>query len=663
MTEETDKVTADRTATEDLHVSEIRYRRLFESARDGILILDAASRKITDVNPFMVELLGYSREEFIGKELWEIGLFEDKEASRAAFRELQENGYIRYEDLPLETKGGARREVEFISNVYPENEHQVIQCNIRDITERKRAEEAKFFLASIVESSEDSIISVDFDGTITTWNKGAERLYGYPADEALGKPMTMLTLPRDLEEVLTHIDKIRRGEAVEPFETERVQKDGQHMYLAVVMSPVKNAAGRIIGISTIARDITERRRAEAEREQLLARARAAQKAAERANRMKDEFLATLSHELRTPLTAIVGWSEMLANPKLDPTTFQQAVEVIRRNARMQVKMIEDLLDISRIVTGKLQLSVRPVDLGTIIIAAVEGLRPAADAKEIRLDLQLDSAPWQVSGDPDRLQQVAWNLVSNAVKFTPRGGRVQVRLERVESQVEVSVSDTGRGIAPEFLPHVFDRFRQADATTTRGHGGLGLGLAIVRQLVELHGGTVRADSAGESLGATFTVSLPLAAVRGATDDAERAHPQAIKPSEFDCPPQLEGLRVLVVDDEADTRELLQSVIERCGARVRTANSAAAALEAMAEEVFDVLIIDIGMPEEDGYALIAKVRALDEERGGRIPAAALTAYAGEEDRIRALRSGFQMHVPKPISPSELVAVVANLAGRIG
>ncbi len=517
------------------------------------------------------------------------------------------------------------------------------------------SDEAKFFLAAIVESSEDSIITVDFDGTITTWNKGAERLYGYPADEALGKPLTMLTLPRDLEEVLANIDKIRRGETVEPFETERVQKDGQHLHLAVVLSPVKDAAGRVIGISTIAHDITERRRAEAERQQLLARSQAAQTAAERTNRMKDEFLATLSHELRTPLTAIVGWSEMLANPKLDPTTFQQAVEVIRRNARMQVKMIEDLLDISRIVTGKLQLSVRPVDLGTIIIAAVEGLRPAADAKKIRLDLQLDSAPWQVSGDPDRLQQVAWNLVSNAVKFTPRGGRVLVRLARAESQVEMTVSDTGRGIAPEFLPHVFDRFRQADATSTRGHGGLGLGLAIVRQLVELHGGTVWADSAGESLGATFTVSLPLAAVRGATDDAT--------PSEFDCPPQLEGLRVLVVDDEADTRELVRSVIESCGSRVRTASSAAAALEAMAEEVFDVLIIDIGMPEEDGYALIAKVRALDEERGGRIPAAALTAYAGEEDRIRALRSGFQIHVPKPVSPSELVAVVANLAGRIG
>jgi PAS domain S-box-containing protein len=663
VTDETDKVTEEQAAPEDLHVSEIRYRRLFESARDGILILDANSRKITDVNSFMVELMGYSRDEFLGKELWEIGLFKDKDESQNAFRELQATGYIRYEDLPLQTKAGKQWNVEFISNVYQEDGHHVIQCNIRDITDRKRAEEAKFLMAAIVESSEDSIISIDFERNITTWNKGAERLYGYTAAEALGKPLTMLTLPRDMEEVLSNIDKIRHGETVEPFETVRRQKDGPHLHLAVVLSPVKDEAGRIIGVSTVARDITERKRAEAERKQLLADTQAAQAEAERANRLKDEFLATLSHELRTPLTAIVGWSEMLGKSQLDPITAQRAVEVIRRNARMQVQMIDDLLDVSRIVTGKLRMTVQPVDLGAVIIAAVEGLRPAAEAKEIRFQLQLDSPAGQVSGDPDRLQQVAWNLVSNAIKFTPKGGRVLVRLERVESQVEVAVSDTGRGIAPEFLPHVFNRFRQADATTTRAYGGLGLGLAIVRQLVELHGGTVRVESAGEGLGSTFTVSLPLAAVRGAAEEAEGVQPQVLASAEFPCPPQLAGLRVLVVDDEADTCEVLQTILEGCGAQVRTANSAAAALEAMAEESFDVLISDIGMPEEDGYSLIAKVRALDTERGGRIPAAALTAYAGEEDRIRTLRSGFQIHVPKPVSPNELVAVVANLADRTG
>ncbi len=541
MIDETDKPTSHHSEQEDLRVSEIRYRRLFESARDGILILDATSRKITDVNPFMSELSGYSRNEFLGKELWEIGLFKDKDKSQLAFRELQTTGYIRYEDMPLQTKAGKQWDVEFISNVYAENGQQVIQCNIRDITERKLAAE--------------------------------------------------------------------------------------------------------------------------EREQLLARTQAAQMIAEGANRIKDEFLATLSHELRTPLTAIVGWVDMLRNSKLTPVESLRAIEVIRHSAWMQVQMVDDLLDISRIITGKLRLRMQPVDLGTIIIAAADGLRPAAEAKEIRLQLQLDSLAGQVSGDPDRLQQVTWNLISNAIKFTPKGGRVLVRLERVASHVEVIVSDTGQGIAPEFLPHVFDRFRQADATSTRVHGGLGLGLAIVRQLVELHGGTVQVDTAGEGQGATFTVSLPLAAVRGATWGLEGMSHQALASPEFDCPPQLEGLRVLVVDDEAETLEMLQFILESCGAHVSTANSAAAGWEAIRAIAFDVLISDIGMPEEDGYTLIAKVRALDKQRGGRIPAAALTAYAGEEDRIRTLRSGFQIHVPKPVSPRELVVVVANLADRIG
>jgi CheY-like chemotaxis protein/anti-sigma regulatory factor (Ser/Thr protein kinase) len=279
-------------------------------------------------------------------------------------------------------------------------------------------------------------------------------------------------------------------------------------------------------------------------------------------------------------------------------------------------------------------------------------------------LQLDAPAGQVSGDPDRLQQVAWNLISNAIKFTPRGGRVIVSLAHVASNVEVTVSDTGLGIAPEFLPHVFDRFRQADATTTRAYGGLGLGLAIVRQLVELHGGTVRVDSAGEGQGSTFTVSLPLMSVRSAASDTGSVQEPEFKLPELECPPELIGLRVLVVDDEADTCELLQTILEGCGAQVKTASSAAAALEAVVGEVFDVLVSDIGMPEEDGYSLLAKVRALSRERGGKVPAAAaLTAYAGEEDRIRVLQSGFQIHVAKPISPSELLAVVANLAGRTG
>jgi PAS domain S-box-containing protein len=502
-------------------------------------------------------------------------------------------------------------------------------------------------------------------------NDAFARLVGKEAAELIGRPFAEAVPEGEENRCLSLLDRVYRTGTPEILVEQEHSHTTPPVYWSysvwAILGTDEHPVGVIIQVSDTTEVAVFRRESVEMNEQLLlsaTRQHELTETAERANRLKDEFLATLSHELRTPLTAIVGWAEMLGNPKLDPTTSLRAGEVIRRNAQMQVQMIEDLLDVSRIITGKLRLSVQPVDLGSIIIAAVDGLRPAAEAKEIRLQLQLDSPAGQVSGDPDRLQQVAWNLVSNAIKFTPRGGRVLVRLERIESHIEVTVSDTGVGIAPEFLPHVFDRFRQADATTTRAFGGLGLGLAIVRQLVELHGGTVRVDSEGEGLGATFTVSLPLMVARSAVSAPESAQQPEFKPAEFECPPVLNGLRVLVVDDDADTCELLQVILEGCGAQVKTASSAAAALEAVAEEVFDVLISDIGLPDEDGYSLIAKVRALGKERGGKVPAAAaLTAYAGEEARIRVLQSGFQIHVPKPVSPSELVAVVANLAGRTG
>jgi signal transduction histidine kinase/ActR/RegA family two-component response regulator len=382
--------------------------------------------------------------------------------------------------------------------------------------------------------------------------------------------------------------------------------------------------------------------------------------AQDANRLKDEFLATLSHELRTPLTVIIGWADMLLNPKIDPSRSRQAIEVIRRNARVQSQLVDDLLDVSRIMSGKLRLEMESVDLGAIAVATVDGLRPVAEAKDIEMQLQLSPPTGQIFGDPDRLQQVTWNLVANAIKFTPEGGTVTISVDILESGVELSVSDSGQGISAEFLPHVFDRFRQADASSTRAYGGLGLGLSIVRQLVELHGGTVRVHSEGKNRGSTFTICLPLMPVGGAQPDVENVPASQFESRHFECPPELKGVRILVVDDEVDTRELLKFVLKSCGAHVKTATSAAAAVEAVAGEVFDVLISDIGLPDEDGFSLIAKVRALGLERGGKIPAAAaLTAYAGEEDRIRVLRAGFQMHVPKPISPGELVAIVAALA----
>ncbi len=402
--------------------------------------------------------------------------------------------------------------------------------------------------------------------------------------------------------------------------------------------------------------LLEQKRAQEERAELL-------KEAEAANRTKDEFLATMSHELRTPMTAILGWAHLLRTSRFNEEDMARALETVERNARAQTKLIDDLLDISRIITGKLRLDVRLVDITSIIEAAVDATRPTAEARAIRLQAIIDPQAGPVSGDADRLQQIIWNLLTNAIKFTPKGGRVQVRLERINSHVEITVSDTGRGISAEFLPHVFDRFRQADGTTTRKHGGLGLGLSIVRQLVELHGGTVSAESAGEDQGSSFIVQLPIMVTRRELAEPERRHPTAGGNIPFDCPPSLVGLRLLIVDDERDTRDLLRAVLEQCGSKVTTAASAAEALEAFQQSRPDVLISDIGMPVEDGYLLIGKVRALEAGLGKRVPAIALTAYARVEDRVRALTAGFQVHVPKPIEPVELVAVVASLAERTG
>lgn len=386
--------------------------------------------------------------------------------------------------------------------------------------------------------------------------------------------------------------------------------------------------------------------------------------AQEANRLKDEFLATLSHELRTPLNGILGWSQMLRQGNLNETASARALETIERNAKAQVQLINDLLDISRIIQGKLRLDVRPVDLVPVIEAAIESVRLAADAKSVRLQSILDPAASPVSGDPDRLQQVLWNLLSNAIKFTPKRGRVQIRLERINSHVEIIISDTGKGITPQFLPYVFERFRQADSSITRAHGGLGLGLAIVRSLVEMHGGTVHVASPGEGQGSTFTVKLPIMIVHGKPSKEERVHPTAASDgSSLDTSLNLDGLRILAVDDEVDARDLLVTILQAHGAAVQVAASSEEALKILEQFQPQVLISDIGMPDEDGYGLIRRVRALKPEQGGRVPALALTAYAREEDRRRSLLAGFQMHLPKPVNPDELIVVVASLAGRIG
>ncbi len=421
--------------------------------------------------------------------------------------------------------------------------------------------------------------------------------------------------------------------------------------------------------AALRQEATERKQAEEERARLLVLEQEARAEAEDANRTKDEFLATLSHELRTPLTSILGWIHLVRSGNLDQASVTRALETIERNAKSQSQLIDDLLDVSRIITGKLHLNIRAIEFSPIIEAAIELVRPLAEAKNITLHTELEPATTTtVSGDPVRLQQVVWNLLTNAVKFTPADGRVDVQLKRTESSVDFKVKDSGMGISSDFLPHIFDRFRQADGTTTRSHGGLGLGLAIVRHLVEQHHGSVEATSDGDGQGAEFTVTLPPAAVRFNSNGAEQndALLSAAISDNAESPDAanvLYGLRVLVVDDEPDAREVVATVLIQSGAEVRSSGSVGEALEEIEAWQPNLLVSDIGMPGEDGYSLIKKVRALDTKERGGIPAIALTAYASVEDRMRVLSAGFQLHVAKPVEPLQLIEAVARLAGRNG
>jgi PAS domain S-box-containing protein len=515
------------------------------------------------------------------------------------------------------------------------------------------------WLAAIVDSSDDAIVSKTLGGVITSWNAGAERIFGYTADEAVGRHITLIIPTERWPEETEVLARIARGERVDHFETVRRRKDGRLLAISLTVSPIKDADGRIVGASKVARDVTERKALEEERRQLLAREQEARAEAERANRSKDEFLAVLSHELRTPLNAIYGWARMLQGQALDGAALRQAADAIVRNAAAQVRLVDDLLDVSRIITGNMRLDVRPVDLKVVVEAALDTVRPAMDAKGIQLQAVLDSRTGAVMGAADRLQQVVWNLVMNAVKFTPKGGRVQVTLRRGRSHVEVVVSDSGEGIAPDLLPFVFDRFRQGNSSSSRTHGGLGIGLAIVRHLVELHGGSVRAQSPGLGQGATFTVALPVALASVAAP-AERPD-GAGTDGPGDVP--LRGLRVLVVDDDSDSVDVARIILSASGAEVRTASAADVAFALFREWRPHVLVSDIEMPGEDGFALLRRVRDVEAAGGRRTPALALTAYGRPEDRIRTLAAGFNLHIAKPVDPTELTLSIASLAGLTG
>lgn len=524
----------------------------------------------------------------------------------------------------------------------------------------------------LVEGATDyAIFMLDNDGKIISWNIGAERILGYQEAESIGQPFSLIFTPEAIERGKPE-QELRKAVANGFAKENRwhVRKDGTPFWSQCVITPLQDEDGNLRGFSKIMQDITQRKQTEEERQQLLIREQTARAVAEAANRSKDEFLALLSHELRTPLTAILGWSGILHAGKLDEAKAAIAVETIERNANLQMQLIEDLLDISRTVSGDFSLDFRFVDLVEVIREAIEVVQPAADTKEIQLQFVLDADVEQIWGDSDRLQQVVWNLLSNAVKFTPKGGRVEVRLSVVsgskdvkDKYAQIQVSDTGKGISSDFLPYVFDRFRQADSKSTRVHKGLGLGLAIARHLVELHGGTIQAESPGIGQGATFTVKLPqkAAPLQAVTDNPDQGQSPRVGRDAIplDNPLALDGLQVLVVDDDADAREWISTVLQECGAQVSAVGSVEAALEALEKLKPDVLVSDIGMPGEDGYALIRKVRELEPDIRGRIPAVALTAYASVEDYKEALAAGFQLHVAKPVRAAELVAVVASLS----
>lgn len=650
------QIARDITETKQLERDARHFAAIVASSDDAIISKTLDGTVVT-WNGAAERVFGYSAADMIGRSIRLI-VPEDRQAEEdrvlAAVTRGETVGHF---ETVRRRKDGSRVSISLTVSPIRDARGAVTGASkiARDLTRTHRINRDALHLASIVESSEDAIVGKDLNSTVTSWNAAAEKLFGYPAAEIIGKSVRLI-IPADRQneedEVLR---RIRDGQRIEHFETIRRKKDGTSVPVSLTISPIRNEQGVVVGASKIARDISDRIRAEEERRRLLEMARSA-------SQLKDEFLATLSHELRTPLHAIVGFSRMLQSGMIvDGDKQTKALEVVVRNSASLTQMVEDVLDVSRIVSGKLRLNVQAVDLSEIVRDAIETSQPAADAKGIRLSVIVDPRHALVSGDPERLRQVLWNLCSNAVKFSTRGGRVEVRLERVNSHVEITVSDNGVGIEPSFLPHLFERFSQAETGTTRVHHGLGLGLAISRHLVELQGGRISAHSDGLGRGSTFRVELPVRGTEVALGSGNRVHPtspQAVGPLRV---PRLDGIRILVVDDDRDALALSREILEATGATVTTANSGQDALDKLNTGIADVLIADLGMPRMDGFELIERIRASEEAAVREIPAAALSAFARSEDRTRAMRSGFEVHLSKPIEPGELMAAAATLARR--
>ena len=658
----------------EAQLTEAEYRLLWETSTDAVVILDRASQ-IQFANPAVSDVFGYRPEELVGEPISIIQPERLREPHRRGLERYLQTGQKKLNWRATEAFGLHRQGHEFpIEIAFSHISHErgdYFAAFIRDITARKQAEESLQLshvrMDLILEGADVGLWACPLPFATLDWDARVKRHFWLEPDADVTIDLFFGRLhPDDRKRVSEEIHSAIENH--ETYETEYrtvCPKTGATKWVRAAGRAFYDEAGTALRFDGITIDITAAKAADAEREALLASERAARTEAERSSRTKDEFLATLSHELRTPLNAIVGWSQILTSDgKPSEDDLREGLQVIERNARVQTQLIEDLLDMSRIISGKVRLDIQPVDLSAVIDAAVASVSPAAEAKGIRIQKIVEPLSGPVMGDPSRLQQVVWNLLSNAIKFTQKEGRVQIILKLVDSHLEIVVSDTGTGIRPEFLPHVFERFRQADATTTRRHGGLGLGLAIVKHLTEMHGGEVRVASPGENRGATFTVYLPLAIVHQHDPESveKSQHPRASTGLPTDCPPGLDNAHILVVDDERDSRTLVKRVLEECDAIVTLAASAEEGLQVLTRGKVDVIISDIGMPGIDGYQFVRAVRALPEAEGGKTPAIALTAFARSEDRQRVMLSGFDMHVAKPVQPAELLAVVARMARRV-
>ncbi len=648
-------ITKQKQAEDALRQSEKRLQKVIAIETVGVIFLTSEG-EITYANDAFARMSGYSREDFAnGLVQWhQMTPPEGLPQSLQAIQEFKSIGYTTPYEREYICKDGSRRWGLFAASRL--NAAEIVEFII-DISDSKRAEEALRLSEERMRlaTSAARIYSWEFDVNShkARYSANAKEVLGFAQPEDIAENIGLIH-EDDRHRILEKFQQAIAAETkfdeefrlVNPSSGEIVWHSSQGVFIGSPGS--KNR--RFVGIS---QNITERKQAEAEREQLLAREQASREQAEAANRIKDEFLAVLSHELRSPLNPILGWSSLLQTRKLDEAKIAQALATIQRNARLQSDLIEDLLDVSRILRGKLSLNVGPVDLATMIQSAIETVRLAAEAKAIQVQALLAPKVGQVAGDSTRLQQVIWNLLSNAVKFTPEGGQVNIQLKPVGSHAQIIVSDTGQGIHPDFLPHVFDYFRQADAATTRNFGGLGLGLAIVHHLVELHGGTVVAESPGVGQGATFTIQLPLMPTQPTANQDSQLLAMSL---------DLSDIKILVVDDDTDTRELTAFLLEQYGARVTAVSSAQEALVALTRSKPHVLLSDIGMPNVDGYVLIQQVRTLPSEQGGQIPAIALTAYAGEINQQQALAAGFQKHISKPIEPRALVQAISSLVPSV-